>query len=209
MYRGAPVGSHAGLACLSFNGNKLLTTGGGGMIVTRSAELAKRARYLSTQAKDDSVEFIHGAVGFNYRLTNIQAAVGCAQLDRLPEFVEDKRRIAARYAAMCGGLDGISEMPEASWARAAFWLYTIRLDPALRPEGSRPLMRALAAEGIQARPIWQPMHLSPAHAGSRVLGGDIAEQLSRECLSLPSSTGLSPDEQERVVECVTRWAVGS
>lgn len=205
-YRGAPVGSHAGLACLSFNGNKLLTTGGGGMILTRSADSAQRARYLTTQAKDDSIEFVHGAVGYNYRLTNIQAAVGCAQVERLPEFLAAKRRIAARYAEMCAGLAGVHAMPAAEWADPAYWMYTVRLDNKHFPDGSRPLMRALASQGIQARPLWQPMHRSPAHAGALALGGDVADRLNAECLSLPCSTGLDAAEQERVVDAVTRWA---
>jgi perosamine synthetase len=203
-YRGAPVGSHAGIACYSFNGNKLLTSGGGGAIVTSNSEWAAKARYLTTQAKDDAVEFVHGAVGFNYRLTNIQAAVGCAQFERLEEFLAAKQRIAARYEAMCAALPGVEPMPEAEWADSAKWLYTIRLDPSRFPEGSRPLMAALAAEGIQARPLWQPIHRSPAHRGAHALGGEVADALQRQCLSLPSSTGLTQDEQERVVETVSR-----
>lgn len=204
-YKGAPVGSHGDLACFSFNGNKLLTTGGGGMIVTRSPELAARARYLTTQAKDNAVEFVHGAVGFNYRLTNIQAAMGCAQLDQLAEFLAVKRRIAARYSAMCRALPGMEPMPEAPWARSASWLYTIRLEPATYKQGSRALMTALGASGIQARPLWQPMHRSPAHCGAMALGGDVADRLNRECLSLPSSTGLSENDQERVVTAIADW----
>ena len=133
QYRGRAVGrplgpgSHA--ACLSFNGNKLITTGGGGMIITDDEAFARRARYLTTQAKDDPVEYVHHEVGYNYRLTNLQAALGVAQLERLDGHVEAKRRIARGYAAALDGVPGLEVMREASWARSAFWMYTVLVHP--------------------------------------------------------------------------------
>jgi perosamine synthetase len=205
---GAPVGQGARLACFSFNGNKLLTTGGGGMLVTDDEALARRGRYLTTQAKDDPLEFVHGAVGFNYRLTNVQAAIGCAQLEQLDGFLARKRRTAERYTAALGELPGVMPMREPPWGTSAFWLYTIRLDPLLTAYDSRSLMRILEREGIQSRPLWQPLHQSPAHHGSFAAACPVAEQVQREALSLPSSTGLTDEAQDRVIATV-RVALGA
>src|SRR5262249_14405074 len=121
MYRGRYVGHLGDLACLSFNGNKLVTAGGGGMLVTDDAKWARRAKYLTTQAKDDDLEFVHNEVGYNYRLTNLQAAVGLAQIERLSEFVARKRCIAEAYAQAFESVPGITPMREAPWASSAFW----------------------------------------------------------------------------------------
>ena len=203
-YRDAAVGRAAPIGCFSFNGNKIATTGGGGMLVTDDDDVAERARYLSTQAKDDPVECIHAAVGYNYRLTNVQAAIGCAQLERLEQFVAAKRRIAARYAEALAGLPGIEPMSEAPWAQATYWMYTILVDASLYGRGSRELQRALAAEGIQTRPLWQPLHLSPAHRGSFARACPVAQHVCDGALSLPCSTGLAEDDQERVIAALRR-----
>ena len=201
-YRDRYVGRFGRLACFSFNGNKVMTTGGGGMVVTDDAALAKRVRYLTTTAKDDADEGIHGQVGFNYRLTNIQAAMGCAQLEQLEGFLAAKRRIAARYMEALDGLPDLSLMPEEPWAKNAFWLYSIRLDPSHAPCDARELRRRLRGAGIDTRSFWQPLHLSPAHVGAQVLGGAVAERLYREVLSLPCSTGLSESAQGRVIAAI-------
>jgi perosamine synthetase len=198
-YRGQPVGRLGRIACFSFNGNKLMTTGGGGMLVTDDPSLAEQAHYLTTTAKDDAVEGVHGTVGYNYRLTNIQAAMGCAQLERLEALVRAKRRIAARYREALADLPGVQAMPEADWAESAFWLYSIRLDEEIAGLDSRALRDRLARAGIETRPFWQPLHLSPAHSGAPCLGGAVAERLHREILSLPCSCGLTEVEQDRVV----------
>ena len=202
LYRGRPLGQWSRLTCFSFNGNKLMTTGGGGMLVTDDPELARRALYLTTQAKDDPVEFVHREIGYNYRLTSVQAALGCAQLERLPGFVAAKRRIAARYAAALGDLPGIGLMREAPWATASYWMYTILVDPARYGADSRSLLKALAARNIQARPLWQPLHLSPAHRESFARPCPAASRLNQVALSLPCSTGLTEDDQRRVIAAV-------
>ena len=201
-YKGRPVGALGDVACFSFNGNKLITTGGGGMIVTAHRAWAERSRYLTTQAKDDPVEYVHGAVGYNYRLTNVQAAIGCAQMEALDAYVAAKRRLAAAYAAAFAGVPGIRPMREAPWAHSTYWLYTVAVDAARYGLDSRALMRKLADGGIQTRPLWQPLHGSPVYAGSLCLGGGVAEELNRECLSLPSSVGLGARDQGRVIESV-------
>jgi perosamine synthetase len=197
-YRGKPVGGAGDAACFSFNGNKILTTGGGGMIVTDDASLAAAARHLTTQAKADPVEYIHDRVGFNYRLTNIQAAMGCAQMERLREFVLRKQEVAARYAANLADIPGIAPMREASWAYSTSWLFTAEIDPDRFGMGSRELLAFLAGHKIQSRPLWQPIHLSPAHPGCERVGGEVAERLYARCLSLPCSAGIADADVDRV-----------
>jgi perosamine synthetase len=201
-YRGRAVGRLADISCFSFNGNKLITTGGGGMIVTDRTEWAQRAKYLTTQAKDDPIEFVHGAIGFNYRLTNIAAAMGCAQLERVREFVETKRRIAASYSDAFADVPGLAPLGEAPWAHSAFWSYAMRVDAAVYGRDRRELARVLEKARIQTRPLWQPMHLSPAHAGAQSTGCETAAAIQDSALALPCSVGLSADEQDRVVDAV-------
>jgi len=204
LYDGRKVGSLGDIACFSFNGNKLITTGGGGMIVTANREWADRARYLTTQAKDDPIEYVHGEVGYNYRLTNLQAAVGCAQMERLDERVAEKRRIAGHYSGALAGVEGLNPMREASWARSAFWLYTVLVDRARTGYSASDLMKHLDEQGIQTRPLWQPLHRSPAHRGSPRTDCSVAEAIQRRALSLPCSVGMSDEDQARVVEAIAK-----
>lgn len=203
-YRERAVGRLGDIACLSFNGNKLITTGGGGLIVTDNEVWAARAKYLTTQAKDDSVEFVHREVGYNYRLTNVQAALGVAQLELLDEFIAIKRRIAATYAHGFHDVPGIVPMPEAPWASSVFWLYTVLVDEPEFGMDSRALLRELGAAGIQSRPLWQPGHRSPAHRQAVMTPCPVAESLNARALSLPSSVGLTSEQQARVVSAVAR-----
>lgn len=201
-YRGRPIGSMAEVSCLSFNGNKLITSGGGGALVTDSPALAARARHLSTQAKIDSLEFVHDEVGYNYRLTNIQAAVGVAQVERLADHLARKREIASVYREALADVAGVTVMPGAPWAEPVYWLYTVLIDAEAYGESSRSLMRRLLAKGIEARPLWQPLHLSPAHKGSHATDCTVAERLNRDAVSLPSGVGLTAEQQARVIEVV-------
>lgn len=201
-YKGRPAGSFGRMACLSFNGNKILTTGGGGMMVTDDADLAQRARYLSTQAKDDAVEYVHGEVGFNYRLTNVLAAIGVAQMERLERHVVDKRATAVFYTKAFSGIPGIRCPEEPEGAFSTFWLYSVLVDEKKAGMSSRSLMRYLDGRGIQTRPLWQPMHLSLAHRGSYATDCSVAERLNREAISLPCSVGIKEEERTRVVESV-------
>lgn len=201
-YKGQIVGNLGDIGCFSFNGNKLITTGGGGMLVTNNAEWARKAKYLSTQAKDDAFEYIHNEIGYNYRLTNLQAAVGCAQMERLPQFVNAKRSIAEAYSDLLGKLPGITTMPEASWACSTFWLYTILVERTSFGMDSRGLSRALESLDVQTRPLWQPIHRSPAMRGVGAGSCPIAEELNRHALSLPSSVGLTADQLNHVVATI-------
>ncbi|HKV49594.1 MAG TPA: LegC family aminotransferase [Gemmatimonadaceae bacterium] len=199
-YHGTPVGHLGDIACFSFNGNKIITTGGGGMLVTDDDAFAKRARYLTTQAKDDPVEYVHNEVGYNYRLTNVLAAMGVAQMEQLPSYVEAKRRIAATYTAALGNVPGFTPMREASWARSTFWMYTVLIDPKTVGADARALLRALGAAQIQSRPLWQPLHQSNAHRGAFGTDCSRAEFLHARALSLPCSVGLEPNAQSLVIE---------
>jgi perosamine synthetase len=201
-YRGRKTGNLGTLGCFSFNGNKIITTGGGGMLVTNDAALAAKAKYLSTQAKDDSVEYVHKQTGFNYRLSNVQAALGCAQMELLDEFVAIKRDIAAEYAKAFAEVPGVTAMTEASWARSIFWLNTVLIDEEEYGEDSRALMKRLARRGIQARPLWEPLHRSEALRGVQSVGGEVADEINRRALSLPSSVGMTPEQLREVIGAV-------
>jgi perosamine synthetase len=199
-YKDRKAGLLGDIGCFSFNGNKLITTGGGGMIVTDNADWAAKARFLTTQAKDDPVEYIHSEIGFNYRLTNIQAAMGCAQLELLDEYVAAKRRIAARYDEAFRGIDGLTTMPCAPWAWPAYWMYTVLIDEKRFGISSRWLLHRLQDRRIQSRPLWQPLHRSAAHAGALAIESGVADRLNRDALSLPCSVGLSDSDLEAVIE---------
>jgi perosamine synthetase len=205
LYRGKSLGGLGHIGCFSFNGNKIITTGGGGMLVTNDAEWAARAKYLTTQAKDDPIEYVHNAVGYNYRLTNPLAAMGCAQMEQLDAFVEAKRTIAKRYQESLNSLPGIRLPKEADWAFSTFWMYTVLIDDKESRIDSRKLLRELAANKIQARPLWQPMHRSPAHSVS----GDSpscpnSDALYGQAISLPCSVGLTRPAQDYVIETIAR-----
>jgi perosamine synthetase len=204
-YRGQNAGTIGDIACFSFNGNKIITTGGGGAIVTSNAEWAARAKYLTTQAKDDQVEFVHGEIGYNYRLTNIQAALGCAQIEILPEYIRKKHAIASRYEV---GLKapGITLMPEAPWAESIFWLYTILVDEKRFGMNARGILKELETRGIQTRPLWQPMHRSPVHRDCEAFHCESADWLHARALSLPCSVGLTESDQDYVIESLLNLA---
>lgn len=202
-YRGKSLGSFGSAGCFSFNGNKIITTGGGGMLVTNDAEWAARARYLTTQAKDDPIEYVHNEVGYNYRLTNLQAGMGCAQMEQLDTFVQTKRQIASRYRESLILLPGIRVPEEAEWAFSTFWMYTVQIDEKESGIDSRELLRELAARKIQARPLWQPIHRSPAHSHSSEASCPNSDALHSQGISLPCSVGLTTADQSRVTDAIS------
>jgi perosamine synthetase len=201
-YKGRMVGTDGDIACFSFNGNKVITTGGGGMVVTNNSDLARQTRYLSTQAKDDPIEYIHQNIGYNYRMPNIQAAIGCAQLEVLDTYVQTKRRIFADYKAELGGLPGIGFQKESEQAASIFWMSTITVDSSQTPCDSRSLMKQLATRKIQTRPLWHPIHTLPPYKDCQSYEVEIADHLYSIALSLPSSVGLTDEDQQRVIEGV-------
>lgn len=176
--------------CLSFNGNKLVTTGGGGMVLTRDPALAERARYLTTQAKDDGERFIHHEVGYNYRLTNIQAAIGCAQLERVEEFIRIKRENFAAYRRCLADVPGVRLIEEPPKTRSNYWHYTLVLDEARYGVGAEALRKRLAARQIETRPIWELNHRQRPYRQCQAYRIEKAERYHAQCLNLPCSVGL-------------------
>lgn len=200
VYRTGPAaGRQAGtigdFGCFSFNGNKVMTTGNGGMIVTSSAESADRARHLTTQAKLAGREYAHDDIGYNYRLTNLAAALGLAQLEQLPGFLERKRAIAERYARELRKIP-LEHAPHEPWAEPSFWLSSVLLGPGHDRDA---VLDALDAKGVEARPLWCPIHLQEPYRSTERIGAEVAEDLYARGLSLPSSVGLSDEDQERVI----------
>ena len=171
------------------------------MIVTNDPEIAQRARYLTTQAKDDPVEYEHNEVGFNYRMTNVLAAIGTAQLERLDEVVEKKREIAATYAREIShpGIDWHAEAPDAF---STCWLSTAYIDPAQTGITATQLRVALQEQNIQTRRLWRPMHLNPPYADCQSVLNGTAERIAENSLSFPSSPTLSAAAQQRVCGAV-------
>lgn len=193
--KGRQVGTVGALGCYSFNGNKVITSGGGGMIVSADAGLAAEAAHLCTQAKAPGDQYIHDTVAYNYRLTNLAAAVGIAQLERLPDRLRAKRALAARYDELLDGLP-VSPPPRADWAEPTFWLYSVLLGRDA-PDPSA-LVAAMASQQVQARRLWPPLHRQRPYRSAQRLAGEVSESIHRRGLSLPSSAHLSAEDQDAV-----------
>jgi pyridoxal phosphate-dependent aminotransferase EpsN len=201
-YRGRPAGGQGALAAFSFNGNKIITTSGGGMLVSPDPALVEHARKLSTQARDPAPHYQHTEVGFNYRMSNVLAALGRAQLEALPERVVARRRVNARYQELLADEPGISFMPEASWGEGNRWLTCVVVDPDVFGGDREAIRLALEAEDIEARPVWKPMHLQPVFSGHRAYGGDTSRTLFDRGLCLPSGSALTDGDLERITAIV-------
>jgi dTDP-4-amino-4,6-dideoxygalactose transaminase len=203
-YQGGPwdgrlVGGIGRIGCFSFNGNKLITTGGGGMLVTNDPQVAARVRHLSTQARLPGRAYDHDEIGHNYRLSNLAAALGLAQLEELPLLLEARRSLASRYDLAIAEIAGLIKAAQASWANPSYWLYTAAIDSAV-PRASRDhLLDTLAGRGIEARPIWTPLHRLKPYLHAPRLGGDVADGIFDRAISLPSSSSLGVDDQKRVI----------
>jgi pyridoxal phosphate-dependent aminotransferase EpsN len=196
---GAPAGSFGDLAILSFNGNKIITTSGGGALVTDRAEWAEQAVFLATQARDPAPHYEHSHVGYNYRLSNLLAAVGRAQLADLDRRVTIRRQHHRAYHEGLSGVDGLEFMPEMPGSFSNRWLTTITIDPAATGTDREAVRLHLAADDIEARPVWKPMHLQPVFEGSPVFGGSVSADLFERGLCLPSGSTLTPADRDRVI----------
>ena len=183
----------------SFNGNKIITTGGGGMLVTDDAELAKQARFLATQARDPAPHYQHSTIGYNYRLSNIAASIGLGQMARLSGKVSRRRAHFKAYAEAFKALPGVTMQPEASWGRSTHWLTCLTIDPAIAGVTREQVRLALEAENIEARPVWKPMHLQPVFAGVETHGGAVSERLFDQGLCLPSGAAMTEADRNRVI----------
>jgi len=205
-YGTAAAGAFGECAAFSFNGNKIITTSGGGMLVSHRRSIVDRARHLATQAREPAAHYEHRDVGYNYRLSNLLAAVGRAQLQSLPDKVMRRRQVNRRYRAALAGVPGITFMPEALYGRSNCWLTCITIAPALFGATCDDVRAALDAENIEARPLWKPMHLQPVFREQPMCGGAISEGLFETGLCLPSGSALVADEQRRIVDII--MAVG-
>lgn len=195
-YRGRPAGTLGDIGIFSFNGNKIITTSGGGMVVTPSMIDADRLRFLATQAREPTPHYEHREIGYNYRLSNLLAALGRAQLSRLPDLVARRRAINAIYEDALSSRSDVTFMPHPSWSAWNGWLTCIVFS---RSERRDAVMAALGADDIESRPLWKPMHLQPVFAGARSYLDGTSESLFNRGLCLPSSSGLSDTDVERVI----------
>ncbi|NLF23703.1 MAG: aminotransferase class I/II-fold pyridoxal phosphate-dependent enzyme [Lentisphaerae bacterium] len=206
---GARAAGDAGWASVySFNGNKIITTSGGGMLASRDAGVVERARKRSQQSREAAVWYEHRELGYNYRLSNICAAIGVGQLAHLDTIIARKRAIAAGYQARLRDIVAISWMPEAPTGTSNRWLTILQLDPRLTRVTPEQVRLALEAENIESRPVWKPMHAQPVFAGARCHGGAVSERLFRQGLCLPSGAGLGDHDLDRVA-AVVRACVAS
>jgi pyridoxal phosphate-dependent aminotransferase EpsN len=201
-YRGRMAGTFGRFGVFSFNGNKIITTSGGGMLVSEDAERISRARFLASQARDPAVHYQHSQLGYNYRLSNILAAIGRGQLRVLEERVAARRRNFDFYRASLGDLPGLAFMPEADYGRANRWLTCLTIDPEQFGATAEDVRLALEAENIESRPVWKPLHLQPVFSGCRVRGGAVAEALFERGLCLPSGSSLTEQDLKRVASLV-------
>jgi pyridoxal phosphate-dependent aminotransferase EpsN len=203
-YKSITPGTRGRMGVYSFNGNKIITTSGGGMLVSGEAELIKNARFLATQARDPAPHYQHSQVGFNYRLSNVLAAIGRGQMRVLGERVAARRANCEYYQRALADIPGIEFMPEAPWGRSSRWLTCLLITPQLFGADREAVRLALEAENIEARPVWKPMHLQPIFQDYAVFGGEVAEDFFDRGLCLPSGSNLAEADLRRVVDVVRR-----
>ncbi len=205
-YKGRAPGTFGKCGIYSFNGNKIITTSGGGMLVSEDKELIDHARKLSTQARDPAPHYQHSEIGYNYRLSNVCAGIGRGQLRVLEERVQARRRNFEFYQQALGDLPGVEFMPEAPWGRHTRWLTCITIDPEKFGADRETVRLALEAANIESRPVWKPMHLQPVFAEYETFGGKVAEDLFERGLCLPSGSNLTETELQRVVDVIRKCA---
>ena len=198
MRDGKPCGTFGTISAFSFNGNKIITTSGGGALIAKDENIVKRARFLATQAREPMPYYHHTTIGYNYRLSNILAAVGCGQLTGLDERVQARRAIFDRYCDKLADIDGISFMPEPENAVSNKWLTVISFDEKKIKKSPEDIRLAMEKENIETRWAWKPMHLQPVFDGCEYVGGCIGENIFKHSLCLPSGSALTPHQQERV-----------
>jgi dTDP-4-amino-4,6-dideoxygalactose transaminase len=206
-WRRRAAGSFGDLALVSFNGNKIITCSGGGMLVGDDLEQIERARWLAAQAREPAPHYQHEQLGYNYRLSNVLAGLGLAQLERLDELVARRRANFADYQRSLASLPGLEFMPEPAEAFSTRWLSALLVDPERFGVGPQALRLALEREGIEARPVWKPLHLQPVYAGCRRVGGRLSERLFERGLCLPSGSTLRAADRRRVIDVISRCHV--
>ncbi|WP_234028534.1 aminotransferase class I/II-fold pyridoxal phosphate-dependent enzyme [Lentibacillus sp. Marseille-P4043] len=205
-YQGKASGTFGHFGIYSFNGNKIITTSGGGMLVSNDVEAIQRSRFLASQARDPAPHYQHSVIGFNYRMSNLLAGVGRAQLNVLGNRVNARRRIFARYKNTLTSLPGVTFMPELKGTKTNRWLTTLTIDEQEAGVTVNQLLEAFHKENIEARPVWKPLHMQPLFQGVRYFPHNenthVAEHLFATGLCLPSGSNLTADEQQRVITCI-------
>jgi dTDP-4-amino-4,6-dideoxygalactose transaminase len=207
-HRGAPAGSFGAVAAVSFNGNKIMTTSGGGMLLTDDDDFAERTRYLATQARRPAAHYEHTEIGYNYRLSNLLAALGRAQLGRLGSMIERRSRIRDFYEALFAATPGTRILGRGTDAEDNFWLTSLVIDPSITGWSMSELSTALAADNIESRPLWKPMHLQPVFAGNRSRVNGVSQRLFETGITLPSGSVLTDDDLDRIAGVVTNFLDG-
>jgi len=198
-YKGKHTGTIGKLGCLSFNGNKIITTGGGGMILTDDEALVEKAKYLTTQAKDDPIRYVHDEIGYNFRLTNIQAALGVAQLEQLPEILQRKKEIYHFYQKELKGIDGLTMSKTPDYSDNNHWMNLLQIDTDIYTDDRESLMEKLEENGIQTRPVWAFNHEQNPYIYCQNYKIEKAEELVEQSLCLPSSSNLKESEIQKVI----------
>ena len=201
-YGDRSCGSFGAASVISFNGNKIMTTSGGGMLLTDNAVIAEKVRFWATQSREDAPWYQHEEIGYNYRMSNILAALGRAQLSRLPEMIERRCQIRDRYESILSRARGVTVLSDPPWGRSNSWLTTIRCDPSLHPDGPSRIRKALDVVNIESRPVWKPMHQQPvfSRAESHLTG--VADSIFVEGLCLPTGVAMTDSDVDRVAEIV-------
>ena len=202
---GRKCGTYGDISVLSFNGNKIITTSGGGALVSHDAEVAKDARFLSTQARDEAPHYEHSRIGYNYRMSNLCAGVGRGQMEVLAERIAQRRTVYDKYKKHIGGKNGIHFHEEPAGYFSNRWLTTIVIDPHKAGFSREDLRLAFEKENIESRPLWKPMHLQPVFSGSPYYGDGTSEKLFRDGLCLPSGSNLTKDDLERIFEVLNKF----
>jgi pyridoxal phosphate-dependent aminotransferase EpsN len=205
-YRNRPAGTWGDIGVFSFNGNKIITTSGGGMLTSSNKEWVDKARYWSTQARCPGIAYEHSELGYNYRMSNVLAGIGRGQLDVLSSRVQQRRAVAFRYCRAFSGVEGITLMPQADYGLHTNWLSCFLIEECKFGHSRDGLIKILDAAGIESRPVWKPMHLQRLYNGSQRYGGAVAEQLFAEGICLPSSSSLTIEEQNYVADIVREAA---
>jgi dTDP-4-amino-4,6-dideoxygalactose transaminase len=203
-YKGKKIGSFGAAGCFSFNGNKIITTGGGGMVVTNNNSIAKKIKHLSTQAKKDNFEYDHDAIGYNYRLSNMQAAMGLAQMERIEDFVNIKRENASIYSGLMSEVKGVKFLWEDAQVKSNFWFYTIKV----AKRHKKKLINYLLSKNIQVRPVWKLIHTLPMYKGAQTYKIENAVRAYETCINLPCSLSLGKKEIEYVAQNIGDYFSG-
>ncbi|MEI4768795.1 aminotransferase class I/II-fold pyridoxal phosphate-dependent enzyme [Psychrobacillus sp. FJAT-51614] len=198
-YRGQHTGTFGDYGIFSFNGNKIITTSGGGMLVSNNEEIIAKARFWATQSRDQARHYQHSELGYNYRMSNVVAGIGRGQLKVLDKRVEKKNYIFEFYKRELGDLKGIEFMPSNEWNTPNYWLSSLTLNGNIRP---LDIMQALEKENIESRPVWKPMHMQPYFEKYDFIGEDVAENLFRDGICLPSDTKMTESDLERVIKII-------